>query len=238
MNDLKEYAGKWYTQEVYDQIKEADQMEDHYDLLQLTKKIQLNSTYGALLSSGFRWGLREMVGASVTYSGRGITTHMMEQVAQLLTGESSELQKTFDISFKDGKAKIENIYVAKNSCIIYGDTDSVEKTTLVKINGEEDQIQNFFNDTYGNIQHVEDKEYLIPSAKDLFSPCYDDGKVFNKKILAIYRHKVSKKRYKIVSETNKEVIVTEDHSIIVLRDGNLLDVKPKDILETDKLIEI
>lgn len=233
----KQIGNKWYTQEVYEQIKEAEQMEAHYDLLQLTKKIQLNSFYGSLLSSGFRWGYKEMVGASVTYTGRGITTHMIEQVAKLLTGKSSELEKTFDISFKDGKAKIENIYKAYNEAIIYSDTDSVEKSTIVSINGKDDEIQNFFTEEYGNIQYVEDKEYLIPNKKDLFSPCFDNNKIFNKKILALYRHKVSKKRYKIVSETGKEVIVTEDHSIMILRNELLMEIKPKDILPTDKIIQ-
>ena len=51
------------------------------------------------------------------------------------------------------------------------------------------------------------------------------------------KHKVVKKMYKI-TVNDKSVVVTQDHSIIVLRDGVLTDVKPQDIINTDKVIYI
>jgi len=66
----------------------------HYDLLQLTKKIQLNSTYGALLNEAFRFGRRE-IGASVTGSGRQVTKHMIQTIALKITGRPVELVKRY-----------------------------------------------------------------------------------------------------------------------------------------------
>lgn len=84
------------AREEQDPAKRAEhlRLEEHYDLLQLTKKIQLNSTYGALLNEAFRFGRRE-IGASVTGSGRQITTHMVQTIAGLLTGEEVRLMKRF-----------------------------------------------------------------------------------------------------------------------------------------------
>ena len=102
------------------EIEHAKVQEEYFDLLQLTKKISLNSAYGALLNMGFRWGA-ENIGASVTYTGRAITSHMLGTIGYLLTGEFVELQKSHAV---DPKGNIQNIYEASHPCIIYGDTDS------------------------------------------------------------------------------------------------------------------
>lgn len=65
---------------------------EHFDLLQLTKKIQLNSTYGALLSPHFRFGRKEM-GASVTGCGRHITSSMISNIGELVSGKPCNLIK-------------------------------------------------------------------------------------------------------------------------------------------------
>jgi DNA polymerase elongation subunit (family B) len=73
---------------------EYQRQADHFDLLQLTKKIQLNSTYGALLNEAFRFGRRE-IGASVTGTGRQISTHMAQTIATVISGRPCELRKRF-----------------------------------------------------------------------------------------------------------------------------------------------
>lgn len=99
---------------------EYERLEAHYDLLQLTKKIQLNSTYGALLNISFRFGRMEM-GASVTACGRGTTTHMMQTIHQYIEKNFVRLVKTTEVE-KDGT--VTNAYGIDSDVIIYGDTDS------------------------------------------------------------------------------------------------------------------
>jgi hypothetical protein len=137
--NLVQIDGKFYTPEIALQIKHAQSQEEHFALLQLTKKIQLNSLYGALLSKGFRWALEEMIGASVTYTGRHITTHMMNTVAMLLTGVKAQLRKFFDLTTGKDK-KVMNIYVADNKAIIYSDTDSAYFKTSAEGDTREERI--------------------------------------------------------------------------------------------------
>ena len=73
---------------------EYTKLEEHYDLLQLTKKIQLNSCYGALLNEAFRFGRRE-IGASVTGTGRQITKHMGETIGEIITGVPAKFEKRY-----------------------------------------------------------------------------------------------------------------------------------------------
>lgn len=105
------------------EYNEAKIQEAQYELLQLTKKISLNSLYGALLAKGFRWAFKEWLGASTTYCGRAITSHMICFAGHLLTDNEVILNKTYQIDGGD-KARISNIYTTDNEAIIYGDTDS------------------------------------------------------------------------------------------------------------------
>lgn len=98
----------------------AEKAAADFDLLQLTKKISMNSLYGALLNVAFRFG-DERMGASVTATGRAITTHMIETIGELLTGERHPLKKTTSV---DGDGRLVHEYSSDSPAIIYGDTDS------------------------------------------------------------------------------------------------------------------
>lgn len=135
---IPEVLGYWYTErkrlqgekQKYASLARAEpdparkaeyvRLEAHYDLLQLAKKNSMNSVYGALLNAGFRFG-DERLGASTTGTGRQVTTHMVETIAYLLTGEQHKLRKT---NRADKSGVIRNEYSIDTPAIIYGDTDS------------------------------------------------------------------------------------------------------------------
>jgi DNA polymerase elongation subunit (family B) len=120
-----------------DPVKKAEyqKLEEDFDLLQLTKKISMNSLYGSLLNIAFRFG-DERMGASVTGSGRAITTHMIETIGEIITGRLDKLVKTTTTD-KDGKLVHE--YFSPNGSIIYGDTDSCYYKTYAT--NKEDAIE-------------------------------------------------------------------------------------------------
>jgi len=135
---VADILGFWYTERIrlqaekkkyskladqeQDPVKKAEyeKLAEHFDLLQLTKKISMNSLYGALLNVAFRFG-DERMGASVTASGRRITRHMLETLNFYLTGEQVELQKQRII---DDKGDLQILYHIDSDAIIYSDTDS------------------------------------------------------------------------------------------------------------------
>jgi DNA polymerase elongation subunit (family B) len=129
--------------------EEAKRQEEHYDLLQLTKKISMNSLYGALLNVAFRFG-DERMGASVTASGRQITTHMIETIGYLLTGQWNPLVKTTSV---DKNGKLVHEYSTESEAIIYGDTDScyylcMGATTMAEAIEIADAAAEGVNDTF------------------------------------------------------------------------------------------
>lgn len=116
----KKKYGKLAKEETDQKKKdEYKRLEEHYDLLQLTKKISMNSLYGALLNVAFRFG-DERMGASVTASGRQITTHMIETISEIITGTRAPLVKTTTMV----KGLPSHSYTIDSEAIIYGDTDS------------------------------------------------------------------------------------------------------------------
>ena len=62
-----------------------DQVE-YWDKRQLVRKLQLNSTYGALLNAGSRF-FDQRLGQSVTLTGRQVVKHMSAETNKIITGE-------------------------------------------------------------------------------------------------------------------------------------------------------
>ena len=119
--------------------------------------------------------------------------------------------------------------------VIYG--DSVTGDTKILTDDGEITIAKMFNACHEHA-NVGDKEYgLWPQHKVLGFNAYED-----KAVIAIpshvMRHKTKKKIYEIVTENGKKIKVTGDHSIMIDRDGFLLEVKPEEILTTDLLITL
>ena len=182
-----------------------------WDKRQLVKKINLNSLYGAVLNQYCRFYVFD-IGQSTTLTGRCITRHMSAYVNECLAGEYDHLGKS----------------------ILYGDTDSVANDTIIETTEGNFTIEHLFHKC--SIKWANnDKEFAVD---DINVATYDPNT--QEKILApinyIYRHKVSKPKWKITDEHNNVIEITNDHSIMVERDGKLIEVKPENILDTDLLI--
>lgn len=127
--------------------------------------------------------------------------------------------------------------IEKHPQLLYADTDSVLGDTLINIDGKDVKIQEFYNnngvlikDEFENYVKKFDKNYNSLSLNNSF-------KIENKKVLYCMKHKVKKNFFKIKTDTNS-VIVTEDHSIIILRDGKMLSIKPSEVKNNDRLFKI
>lgn len=128
---------------------------------------------------------------------------------------------------------ITGIYDHLGTSVIYG--DSVTGDTMIRT----DSGQVTIAELYAQCQQHErngEKEYGVQSfAKVIGFNAFEDSPVMAN-IAYVMRHKTKKKLYKITLQNDKTVTVTEDHSVMVDRDGFLLEVKPTEILGTDLII--
>ena len=135
--------------------------------------------------------------------------------------------------------------IEKDPYQLYCDTDSVVGTSkLSYLNGNvqnSDTIENIWE----NLSSVEINEYKeSKESKDVFdldlrTPTiskYDED-IQYKKIKKIVRHKITKKLYRVKTDEN-EVIITEDHSLVVLRNNELIGITIKELKDGDRLLEI
>ena len=170
--------------------------------------------YGAILNPGCRF-FDKRIGQSTTLSGRAITRHMSEEINEILAGDRDHRGKT----------------------IIYNDTDSVAADSKIRTSIGETTIESLF--LKGNVFWAEgDKEY---SRDDAIAIAHynSNGELDYVNYNYVYRHKVSKKRFKITTANGKEVVVTEDHSIMVMNQENkLIEKKPTELSIGDKVITI
>ena len=189
-----------------------------WDKRQLVKKINLNSLYGALLNPGCRF-FDKRIGQSTTLTGRTIAKHMDAFINECFTG----------------------VYDHTGEAIIYG--DSVTGDTMIDLgDGERVKIEDLYNNIQYKVIQDEGKEYAIPTNAEedlsvLGFNSEEDEAVYGA-INYVMRHKTSKQLYKVTMDDGTSVTVTEDHSLMVDRDGFLVEVKPTELLDDDLIISI
>lgn len=109
------------------EIAFAEAKAEDFELLQMSGKLTLNSTYGALLSPHFGLGRKEM-GASVTACGRAITKHMIETIGKIITGHDVQLTWYLGEQMRAGNGML---YNSKRSVCLDPETHSVCTVTLL-----------------------------------------------------------------------------------------------------------
>jgi hypothetical protein len=188
---------------------------EFYDLSQRLRKVSLNATYGSLGNAGSRW-FDARVAQSVTLSGRCVAKHMQAKINEILTGDYNHL----------------------GDAVIYGDTDSIDKDSVIMTSiGDRTVEELFFS---GEIFWKEgDKEYSRNNNIKVagFFPELEQAALT--KYNYVYRHKTSKKKFKVTTSNGNQVIVTDDHSVMIINsDGKLIEKKPSEIIVGDKIISI
>lgn len=188
--------------------------ESFWDKRQLVKKILLNSLYGGLLNEGSRF-FDARLGQSTTLTGRTIARHMSAQTNYLLSG----------------------VYDHTGECIIYGDTDSVVGSTLVSTDTGKVSIEDLFNQCSIKWNKGE-KEYACDDRRKTLSFDPRTDSVMMKPFNYVYRHKTKKVLWRITDEHGTIIDITEDHSVMVERNGVLIEAKPSEIKPDDILIKV
>ena len=120
---------------------------------------------------------------------------------------------------------------------IYADTDSCDSNTIIRTNTNQLRIEDWYNENIKNGSGgntIKGHESVLTYDK-ILNYSKDKG-IYYAPVKRIIRHKVTKAKWKLKTNSGKEVIVTNDHSMIVFREGNQIEVKPSEILKSDKIL--
>lgn len=249
--------------------KEIDRLKnlsEYYDGKQLAEKLFLNSCYGACANKFF-CGFNLEVATAITLQGQDLNHFSENSINRYFKGifqNDTELHKKLGIKTEDAKKVdiskgriTDNGPLPKNkkeyqhiegdySLVVAGDTDSTKSDTIISLDKEnkitiEDAYIMMKEENFDSGIVTSNGSYIIPNRFGHTIKTYDEKtkKFIYKPIKYIMRHKVSKAQFKITTKSGKSVIVTGDHSIMVLRNNKLQSIKAKDInIKNDKTISV
>lgn len=191
-----------------------------YDVRQLVKKISINSLYGALGNAFFRYSNTKMA-AAVTTTGQMV----IKTSAKVINKYVNDLLKHKEDEQVD--------------YTIAGDTDSVKHQSLLRVSGKKITIGDFYDTLPNNfikydklsnnyIKEVHGKTVLSVDKK---------RNLVETPIKYIMKHKVQKRMFRLKIDGH-EVSVTQDHSLIVLRNDMLVPMKPEELMKGDKIMYV
>lgn len=121
--------------------------------------------------------------------------------------------------------------------VIYGDTDSCSFDTKIITDNGTFTIEEFYNKNIktGNAGKTLKGHESVECNEKVLN--YDkEKKLYYAPVKRVIRHKVSKSKWKLKTKSGKEIIVTNDHSMIVFRNNEQIEVKPCEILKSDKIL--
>lgn len=234
---------------------------EYYETKQLAIKKFINSVYGATASKYFIAHNTD-VAESITLQGQDLNHYSENAVNEYFSGifqNDTELHKKLGIDtelakkVRIDKGKITDSgpltgkeFEYLNGChslTVAGDTDSQLSDTQVVI----DNLQMTMEDAFDKFKYENNDAILVTSTGQEIVPVnnhttlsYVDHSdtTCNKPIKYIMRHKVSKSHYRIKSKSGKFVEITGDHSIMVIRNNELISIPAKDLNKNDLLITI
>ena len=197
-----------------------DVLAKKYDNIQHAYKIHLNSMYGYTLEKHAPIYDIE-IGSSVTLTGQAVTKKSINLYYDYV--------REFYPQVTDEVLKRGYIYSDTDS--IVGDTKILTEDGYVKIEDLWDRFSE--TNSVGKTESGHDIIENINIDVSTFDP--EIKKTFMGKCDKIFRHKVSKRKFKIKYQ-DKEVIITEDHGLMVYRDGEFMRISPLEYKNGDKIV--
>ena len=190
----------------------------------------INSIYGATANEFF--SLFDInISEAITLQGQEVIKYSENLITDYFL---NRWHLDTELHDKMGLTEVRKLYIVPT---IYIDTDSVAGDSILNINGIKISIENLFDQFKEYKIDLKGNHIIEPDSINCLN-WSDDNKLYQAKVKKIIRHKVTKKKWKIKTSSGKEIIVTNDHSIIIFRDNIQLTVKPSEILKHDKILTV
>ena len=153
------------------------------------------------------------------------------KVTSVINDGNFDNEYVYDIEVYTNNDNEHNFY--GNNILIHN-TDSITGDSIIHTSEGDKTIEQMFNENYNNnLFHTHKGHELVSTSDKVLNW---DNDLYYGDVKYIMRHKVSKPKWKLRTKDGHEIVVTNDHSMIVFRDGEKLEVKPHEILLTDKIL--
>ena len=159
------------------------------------------------------------------------TLNGFSKIVSIINDGNFDNEYVYDIEVYTNNNNEHNFY--GNNILIHN-TDSITGDSIIHTSEGDKTIEQMFNENYNNnLFHTHKGHELVSTSDKVLNW---DNNLYYGDVKYIMRHKVSKPKWKLRTKDGREIVVTNDHSMIVFRDGEKLEVKPHEILLTDKIL--
>lgn len=192
-------------------LKVNSNLQDQLNTKQLTLKIMINALYGAQGNKHFIFFNKEAA-AAVTSSGRFFIKKLANYIED----------------------KLQSLVKSDRPYVIYGDTDSIlNADTIVYTEDGTKTVtpEDLFNDANGTVFEQSPNNLIKLLSDSVYTETADGPS----KITYIKKHKTPKRLFRLTAG-DKTITVTEDHSLMVMRNGALIKASVKTLLPDDQLV--
>jgi hypothetical protein len=210
-----------------------EEASDYFNLEQAVK-LMLNSIYGAFGNPYFYF-FNVDIAETITLQGKDAilyTEELINKYFKYYWHKDLDTHQQMGITVTGRIDKPVGIYI---------DTDSVVGSTIINTNAGKLTIEELYQRSVdlklGNAGDTLSGHESVRTELKTMNWSEDNG-LYYAPIERVIRHKVSKKKWRLKLKSGKEVIVTNDHSLIVFRNNTKLEVKPSEILITDKVLTV
>lgn len=192
-----------------------------YDQYQYAMKILINSLYGALGTNTFRYYKLDMAEA-ITLTGQLMAMYIGDKVNAFL-------------------AKLTN---AQKDFIIAGDTDSVTGETMIRTEEGAFSIEEIFIEAIRQLEERGEKIVVTKNGAEVIPVDFlkaltiQDSKLVYKPVKYVMCHEVNKPLHKVKTKRGNEVTVTEDHSLMMYKNGKLRKATVHELQCGGELVEV
>lgn len=216
----KKLAEQYKNEYAANQLEETKFLADMYEIYQNSLKIMINSAYGSLSMEINAFSHGKGYSNAVTTGGRLSNRWCNYCINEGINNISKEYKNTSTLPYTS-----------------QADTDSVEGNTIISVNNEDMSIAEFFN-SVSSPEIVSENGTIVKNVTDKITPSVNaELQLGYNKITQVIKHKVKKKMFK-VTVGDESVVITEDHSIMIVRNGLLISAKAQDIRDGDKIVKI
>lgn len=217
--------------EIEAEIERLERVREEYFNTEQSIKIFINSCYGAC-ASPFYECYNINVAEATTLQGQDMIKFTNDVLDDYFL---NEWHLDTELHAKLGLTKV--VPITASTTVVYNDTDSVDKDTVISTSSGNKRIEDWYNENIINGSNgVTLNGHESVKTNDTVLNWTKDKKIHQGKVTRIIRHKVRKEKWLLRTKSGKDVYVTNDHSLVVFREGVQLTVKPYEILKTDKIL--
>jgi hypothetical protein len=207
--------------------KESGNDAAYFESAQHINKIDINSLYGAMGNKFFHLFKLENA-IDITLSGQHLIRYLATTFDNFFRNEFWKDKRFFE--------KEDPMNAVMNPIVKIIETDSVDGNTMVYFNDELIKIQDFFLHAQ-NHWWVGDNMYgdWLDNKPTTYSYNTKTNELESKEVNYVMSHEVEKEMFRIEYE-DTFIEVTADHSLLVNRNGKVIEVKPNELHDHDELI--